>query len=287
MSWRDIYSYPDKVDRRTTFLAKVPSNSIYFAKPVILKDLYRGIHTDTAVDCINFGRGYFFYKNTGLTEHLGIYAFWLESGSDSVEIELDYVKQSKMFETKLKSGMGSAALNTYINEHVETRTAYASEVDGDLYGFIKEILRDVQKAYYEYKKQYQNTTLEFELDYSDHIESVKQLCDTYGYRFVLDDSDTHGKEITIFDGQSRRGRDNKVSFVSMPFGLMQTNGDFEDVATILGWYAGSYSADPPVRFKSADDMFDFIKRFLEIYKTIKDSANERFDGLKALVESSK
>lgn len=284
MSWRDIYSYPDKAGR-ITWLAKVPSNSIYFAEPTVLKNFYRGIHTDTAVDNINFGRGYFQYKNTSLTEHLGIHAFWLESGSDSVEIELDYAKQSKMFVANLKSSMGSTALNTYINEHVETRTTYASDVDGDLYGFIKEILRDVQKAYYEYKRQYQNTTLEFELDYSDHIESVKQLCDTYGYRFVLGDSDTHGKEITIFDRQSRRGRDNKVSFVSAPFGLMQTDGDFEDVATILGWYAGSYASDPPVRFKSADDMFDFIKRFLELYKTVKDSVNERFDDLNALVES--
>lgn len=286
MSWREIYSYPNNADRATR-LAKVPSNSIYFANPTILMNLYRGINTNTAVDNVNFGRGYFWYKNKGLTEHLTIHAFWLESGSNSVEIELDYVKRSKMFVANLKSNMGSTALNKYMNEHVEIRTAYASDVDGDLYGFIKVILCDAQKVYYEYQKQFHNTTLEFELDYSDHIESVKQLCDTYGYRFVLSDSDTHGKEITIFDGQSRKGRDNKVSFVSAPFGLMISDGDFEHVGTILGWYAGSYAPDPPVQFKSADNMFDFIKRFLTLYKTIKDSANEQFDDLKALVESSK
>jgi len=285
MSWKEIYSYPNKADRITR-LAKVPSNSIYFANPAILKDLYRGIQ-NTAVDSVNFGRGYFWYKNNSLAENLCIHSFWLDSGSDSVEIDLDYVKQTKMFEVKLKPSMGSTALNKYIGEHVEARTTYASEVNGDLYGFIKEILWDVQKAYYEYKRQYQNTTLEFELDYSEHIESVKQLCDTYGYRFVLSDSDTHGKEFTIFDGQNRKGRDNKVTFVSAPCGLIQTDGDFEHVGTILGWNANMYAADPPVRFKSADDMFDFIKRFLTLYKTIKDSANERFDDLNALVESSK
>lgn len=286
MSWREIYSYPNKA-ARVTRLAKVPSNSVYFAKPTILMNLYRGINTDTAVDNVNFGRGYFWYKNHGLTERLNIHVYWLESGNDYVEIKLDYVKQTKMFEARLKPSMGSTALNTYINEHVETRRAYASEVDGDLYGFIKVILSDVQKAYYEYKKQYQNTTLEFELDYSDSIESVKQLCDTYGYKFVLGDSDSHGKKFTIFDGQSRKGRVNQVSFVSAPFGLMTSDGDFEHVGSILGWYVRSYETDPPVRFKSADDMFDFIKRFLALYKTIKDSVNERFDDLNALVESSK
>ena len=58
MAWKDIYN-----PGSSSFIAKVPSNSIYYDKPKMLIDLYQACRNDKPVGELKFGNGWLNYKN--------------------------------------------------------------------------------------------------------------------------------------------------------------------------------------------------------------------------------
>lgn len=272
MAWKDIYN-----PGSSSFIAKVPSNSIYYDKPKMLIDLYQACRNDKPVGELKFGNGWLNYKNTGTHETLEVYLYLLDRVvglyNSSFSLHFDYNKQTKMYDYYLVPSMGCQAATNYVKEHIKcpkenVQHVYASEVGEDLFGYIKGIILDVQKVLYDYVMIYENRNLEFEIEYVEDIEKIKELVTSLGYRFYLGDHDTCGKEIAILDdNKSLNGYDNKIEFVSSPCGLIKTAGDFEYVASIMG-YKAEYG-EVKFKFKSPNDMFSFIKDMLIQYHEVK------------------
>jgi hypothetical protein len=272
MAWKDIYN-----PGSSSFIAKVPSNSIYYNKPKMLIDLYQACRNDKPVGELKFGNGWLNYKNTGTHETLEVYLYLLDRvfkgfNNSSFSLHFDYNKRTKMYDYYLVPSMGCQAATNYVKEHIKCpksneQHVYASEVGEDLFGYIKGIILDVQKAIYEYVMIYENGNLEFEIEYAEDIEKIKELAISLGYTFYFGDHDTCGKEIAILDDKSLSGYDNKIEFVSSPYGLMKTEGDFKYVASIMGYKANSGEAE--FKFKSPNDMFSFIKDMLIQYHDVK------------------
>lgn len=274
MAWKEIYN-----PGSSSFIAKVPSNSIYYSKPKMLIDLYRTACRNSNPDGeLKFGNGWLNYKNTGTHETLEVYLYLLDRvfkglHNCSFSLHFDYNKKMKMYEYYLVPSMCCQAATNYVKEHIKcpkehVQSVYASDVGEDLFGYIKGIILDVQKAIYDYVMIYENGNLEFEIEHVEDIEKIKELAISLGYTFHLGDHDTHGKEIVIFDGTSLNlNYDNKIVFVSSPCGLWKTEGDFEYIASIMG-YKAEYG-EAKFKFKSPKDMFSFIKDMLIQYHEVK------------------
>lgn len=291
MAWKDIY---DSDSKYSSFLAKVPSNSVYYSDPDRLIRLNRYLGLDQYPDGVMFGRGYLYYKNESAFERVSITSHFVDESTGgpkncSVEIRLDHVKRTKMFECSVRPSFNSVNADNYIREHiscpmtVSVKSYYASDVMDDLTVCIKDVLLETQKAYYDYLKRYQNDTLEFEIEYSDRLEEIKELAEGYGYTFVLEDHEVCGKQFSIMDGENRYGRNNVLTFVSVPFGLIATKGDFEWFGRLVGYNCDSW-ASPKTKFTDADAMFKFARDFIEHYHTVKDLTNHAHDEMEAYVQ---
>ncbi len=288
MAWKDIY---DKDTEYSCFVAKVPSNSVYYSNPDMLVRLKRYLGLNQYPDGVMFGRGYLYYKNGNDFDRVSINSYFTDKSTGgpkncSVEIHLDYIKRTKMFECSVSPSFNSENADNYIREHIScpmkdsVKSYHASDVMDDLSVCIKDVLLETQKAYYDYLKRYQNDTLEFEIEYSDRLEEIKTLAEGYGYTFVLEDHEVCGKQFSTRDGENRYGRDNVLSFVSVPFGLITTKGDFECFGRLAGYSCDSY-ASPRTTFADADAMFKFARDFIEHYHTVKDLMNHAHDALEA------
>ena len=272
MAWKTIYS------EKNNFIAKVPSNSIYYNKPNMLTDLYKACQNKEA-GTTKFGNGWLNYKNTNTHETLEVNMYFIDHDkmfegfrNSSFVLHFDYNKQTKMYDYYLAPSMSCQALTNYIKEHIKCpkdneQHVYASEVGEDLYGYIEGIVLDVQKAFLEYFVIYRNGSLEFEIDHAEDIEQIKELATKLGYTFQFGDHENLGKKITILDDKSLSGYDNEIAFVTSPYSLYTTAGDFKYVAGILG-YNIEYSG-PRFKFKTTEDMFRFIKDMLIQYNEVK------------------
>ena len=272
MAWKEIYS------EKGNFIAKVPSNSIYYSNPGLLKSMYESCRNAQQEDGLMFGNGWLSYKNTGTYETLEINVYLTEKllpvlTNSRCTLHFDYNKKTKMFDYYLTASMCCTAMTNYVLEHIKfnknnEQHVYASEIMGNLWDYIKNLFFEVQQAVYDYVKIYKNNTLEFEIEYVEDIEKVKELTTSLGYRFYFGDHDVYGKEIAILDDNtSLNGYDNKIEFVSSPCGLRKTEGDFEYVASIMGYKADHGEAK--FKFKSPKDMFSFIKDMLIQYHEVK------------------
>lgn len=271
MAWKEIYS------EKGNFIAKVPSNSIYYNNTALLKSMYNECRNEQQESGLMFGNGYLSYKNTGSHETLEISLYLIEKvfpsyNSSRCTLHFDYNKKTKMFDYYLVPSMSCEAMTNYVLEHIKftkgnEQHVYASEIMDNPWNYIKKLLFEVQQVSYDYIKIYKNNTLEFEIEYVEDIEKVKELATSLGYTFYLGDHDTCGKEIAILDDKSLNGYDNKIEFVSSPCGLRKTEGDFEYVASIMG-YKADYR-DHRLKFKSPKDMFSFIKDMLIQYHDVK------------------
>ena len=271
MAWKEIYSEDNN------FIAKVPSNSIYYREPELLKTIYKACRNKNKENGFIFGNGWVNYKNTGTHETLEINIYVLENlpvlRNSHCTLHFDYNKKTKMYDYYLNPGMSCAAMTKYVGEHIKfnknnEQHVYASEIMDNPWGYIKGLLSEVQQAMYDYVKIYQNNTLEFEIEYAEAIEKIKEQATSLGYRFHLGDHDTSGKEIAILDdNKSLNGWDNKIEFVSSPCELKKTEGDFEYVASIMGYKAEH--GDTKYKFKTPNDMFSFIKDMLNLYHEVK------------------
>lgn len=272
MAWKTIYS------EKNNFIAKVPSNSIYYNKPNMLTDLYQACQNKEA-NVIKFGNGWLSYKNTNTHETLEVNMYFIDPDkmfegfrNSSFVLHFDYNKQMKMYDYYLEPSMSSTAATDYIKEHIKCtkdneQHVYASEVGEDLFGYIKGIILDVQKAFNEYFVIYSNGRLEFEIDHAEDIEQIKELATKFGYTFHFSDHDNLGKKITILDDKCLSGYDSEIAFVTSPCSLYTTYGDFKYFAGILG-YSIEHSS-PKFKFKSAEDMFSFAKDILIQYHEVK------------------
>ena len=271
MAWREIYS------DNNNYIAKVPSNSIYYHRPELLKTIYNACRYDCKVSGFIFGNGWLDYKNTGTHETLEINVYVTEKlfpiyDSSRCTLHFDYNKKMKMFDYYLVPRMSSEAMTKYVKEHIKfnkdnEQHVYASEIMDNLWDYIKGLFLEVQQVAYDYMKIYKNDTLEFEIEYSEAIEEIKELTTSLGYTFYYGDHDTSGKEIAILDDKGLNGYDNKIEFVSSPCKLDKTEGDFEYVASIMG-YKADYNCGK-FKFKSPNDMFSFIKDMLNLYHEVK------------------
>lgn len=271
MAWKEIYS------EKGNFIAKVPSNSIYYSNPGLLKSMYESCRNEHQESGLMFGNGWLNYKNTGSHETLEINLYLIEKvfpsyNSSRCTLHFDYNKTTKMFDYYLVPSMSCEAMTNYVLEHIKfnkdnEQHVYASEIMDNPWNYIKKLLFEVQQVSYDYMKIYKNNTLEFEIEYVEDLEKVKELATSLGYTFYLGDHDTCGKEIAILDDKSLNGYDNKIEFVSSPCGLERTGGDFEYVASIMG-YKVDYG-DHRLKFKSPKDMFSFIKDMLIQYHEVK------------------
>lgn len=270
MAWKEIYS------ENNNYIAKVPSNSIYYHKPELLKNIYKACRNEHSGNGFIFGNGWLDYKNTGTHETMEVNIYVTEklpvTGCSRCTLHFDYNKKMKMYDYYLVPNMSCEAMTKYVKEHIKfnkdnEQHVYASEILGDLWGYIKGLLLEVQRVVYDYVKIYQNETLAFEIEYSEAIEEIKELATSLGYTFYFSDHDTCGKEIAILDDESLNGYDNKIEFVSSPCGLKYTQGDFEYVASIMG-YKAEYG-EAKFKFKTPNDMFSFIKDMLNLYHEVK------------------
>lgn len=271
MAWKEIYS------EKGNFIAKVPSNSIYYNNTGLLKSMYESCRNEQQENGLMFGNGWLSYKNTGSHETLEINLYLIEKvfpsyNSSRCTLHFDYNKTTKMFDYYLVPSMSCEAMTNYVLEHIKfnkdnEQHVYASEIMDNPWNYIKKLLFEVQQVSYDYIKIYKNNTLEFEIEYVEDLEKVKELATSLGYTFYLGDHDTCGKEIAILDDKSLNGYDNKIEFVSSPCGLERTGGDFEYVASIMG-YKVDYG-DHRLKFKSPKDMFSFIKDMLIQYHEVK------------------
>lgn len=283
MAWKEIYS------EKNNFIAKVPSNSIYYNKPKMLTDLYNACHKDSNGE-LKFGNGWLNYKNTGTHETLEVNMYFIDPDkmfegfrNSSFVLHFDYNKRTKMYDYYLVPSMSCQALTDYIRGHIKCpkqneQHVYASEVGENLYRYIEGIILEVQKAFHEYFVIYSNGRLEFEIDHAEDIEEIKKLAESFGYTFHLGDHENLGKSITIFDGKSLSNYDNELKCVTSPCSLYTTAGDFKYVAGIMG-YNIEYSG-PKFKFKSPEDMFSFIKDMLRLYNEVKTkvlSVRSQFD----------
>ena len=271
MAWKEIYS------EKGNYIAKVPSNSIYYNNTALLKSMYESCRNEKQENGLMFGNGWLNYKNTGSHETLEINLYLIEKvfpsyNSSRCTLHFDYNKKTKMFDYYLVPNMSCEAMTNYVLEHIKfnkdnEQHVYASEIMDNLWNYIKKLLFEVQQVSYDYMKIYKNNTLEFEIEYVEDIEKVKELAASLGYTFYIGDHDTCGKEIAILDDKSLNGYDNKIEFVSSPCGLERTGGDFEYIASIMG-YKVDYG-DHRLKFKSPKDMFSFIKDMLIQYHEVK------------------
>lgn len=271
MAWKEIYS------EKGNFIATVPTNSIYYNNTALLKSMYNECRNEQQENGLMFGNGWLSYKNTGSHETLEICLCLIEKvfpsyNSSRCTLHFDYNKKTKMFDYYLVPSMSCEAMTNYVLEHIKftkgnEQHVYASEIMDNPWNYIKKLLFEVQQVSYDYMKIYKNNTLEFEIEYVEDIEKVKELATSLGYTFYLGDHDTCGKEIAILDDKSLNGYDNKIEFVSSPCGLERTGGDFEYVASIMG-YKVDYG-DHRLKFKSPKDMFSFIKDMLIQYHDVK------------------
>lgn len=272
MAWKEIYT------EKGNYIAKVPSNSIYYRNPELLKSIHNACRNVRQEDGLMFGNGWLSYKNTGTHETLEIYLYMTENllptlTNSRCSLHFDYNKKTKMFDYFMVPSMCSEAMTKYVVEHIKfnknnEQHVYASEIMDNPWNYIKELFFEVQQVTYDYIRLYKNDTLEFEIEYAEDIEKVKELTTSLGYRFHLGDHDTCGKEIAILDDdESLNGYDNKIEFVSSPCGLRCTEGDFEYVASIMGYKANS--GESKFKFKTPNDMFSFIKDMLNLYHEVK------------------
>ncbi len=271
MAWKEIYT------EKGNYIAKVPSNSIYYNNTALLKSMYEACRNEQQESGLIFGNGWLSYKNTGTHETLELNVYLTEKllptlTTSRCTLHFDYNKKTKMFDYYLVPSMCSAAMTKYIAEHIKfnkgnEQHVYASEILDNPWNYIKELFFEVQQATYDYVKIYKNDTLEFEIEYAEDIEKIKELATSLGYRFYLGDDDTCGKEIAILDGESLNGYDNKIEFVTSPCGLMKTGGDFEYVASIMG-YKADFGSNLNFKFKTPNDMFSFIKDMLNLYHEV-------------------
>lgn len=273
MAWKKIYS------EKNNFIAKVPSNSIYYDKPKMLTDLYKACQNKESDGALKFGSGWLGYKNTGTHETLEVNMYFIDPDkmfegfrNSSFVLHFDYNKQTKMYDYYLVPSMSCQALTDYIKGHIKCpkdneQHVYASEVGENLYGYIEGIILDVQKAFLDYFVIYRNGSLEFEIDHAEDIAQIKELAESLGYTFHCGDHENLGKKISVLDGKSLSGYDNEIAIVTSPCSLYTTAGDFKYVAGIMG-YNIEYSG-PRFKFKTTEDMFSFIKDMLIQYHEVK------------------
>lgn len=271
MAWKEIYS------EKGNYIAKIPSNSIYYNNPELLRSMYKVSRNEKQEDGLIFGNGWLNYKNTGTHETLEIDLYMTERLLPTFDnswcaLHFDYDKKTKMFDYYLVPSMSSVAMTNYILEHIKptkdnVQHVYASEIWDNPWNYIKGIFLEVQQAAYDYVKIYKNDTLEFEIEYAEDIEKVKELVTSLGYTFYFGDHETCGKLVAIMDNKSLNGFDNQIEFVSSPCGLRKTEGDFEYFASIMGYTATG--GEPKFKFKSPKDMFSFIKDMLIQYHEVK------------------
>jgi hypothetical protein len=270
MAWKEIYM-PNSVHR----VAKVPSNSIYYNDPNILINLYDSIKSGTPNNGLNFGNGYMYYTNTGDYESLNIQLDSLikdipELCTDvSMEIVLKHIKKIKMFEYYVKPNMRSwHAMNTVISmiscSKESRKTIYVSEVINDLYGFIHKLAVETQEAMFKYYKGFKNNVLEFDIEYAEELEEIKSLVESAGCRFVILDDQNYGKELCIIKDSKPSRHDSEIKFVTIPYGILWYDGDFEYICKLLG-YEPAIIDKPSVGFENAKEMFNFIRKVFKLY----------------------
>lgn len=285
MAWKDIYDPTEK--RSTKLVAKVPSSSIYYNNPDVLVKLHQGIRPTDSPDLM-FGNGTLIYKNTGSHETLQIYVFlqqklFAENTNVSIDINFDYNKKTKMYDYRVAPSMGSEEASNYVRERLDfpkgtVKHVYASDVGDDIFGFIKKIILDVQKALFEHIKIYENKKLEFEINYAEELEKLKSYVASRGLRLHLGDSTAYGKVLALIDDNAGTKLTSKIEFVSSPCGLFSSQGTLENFLNLFNYTTG-YSSEPKYKFKSPEDMFEFIKtvtvQYFELRSKFKD-VHEQF-----------
>lgn len=275
MAWREIYSL-----NMTTLVAKVPSNSVYYDNTACLANLYDRVRNDKPTDGVPFGGGWLSYKNEAGFECLKITVYnksgLFDIGNASVEVHMDYDKKSRVYQYYVKLSLCNDGANDYVREHMDfcdeqkPKTVHVSDLNGDLWEFIKGLLMTVQNAYQEYYKIYKNELLAFNIDNMESIGELKDFVEKLGYRIEVTEDKTDGNIICIHDDADLTFVSSDISFVTMPVcHIWKTNGYFDRIYEILG-YKPSYSSRNAYRFKDPKDMFEFIKKFISCYKEVQD-----------------
>lgn len=262
MAWKEIH-VPNGVH------LKVPSNSIYYHDSSILINLYNSISNSTPKNGLSFGRGYMYYTNTSDYESLNIRLYSLikdipELCTDvSIEIELNHIKKTKMFEYDVKPIMGawhaSNAVNSMISCSVKSKkTVYVSEVIDDLYGLVYKLAIETQEAMFKYYREYKNEVLEFDIEYAEELEEIKSLVESVGCRFVISDDQKYGKELCIIKDAETAGSDSRIEFVTIPSKIQRYDGDFSYICKLLKYDTGT-------RFENPKEMLNFIRKIFKLY----------------------
>lgn len=268
MAWKEIY-----VPNGMHLIAKVPSNSIYYNDSNILINLYNSIHSRTPNNGLNFGNGYMYYTNTSDYESLNIHLYSLikdipELYTDvSMEIVLNHIKKTNMFEYYVNPSMGARHATNAISSMISCpakskKIIYVSEVIDDLYGLVHKLAIETQEAMFKYYKRFKNKVLEFDIEYAEELEKIKSLVESAGCRFVIMDDQKYGKELCIIKDSEKVGGDSKIVFVTIPYGIQRYDGDFEHICKLLDYESGS---EPRVRFANAKEMLNFIMKVFKLY----------------------
>lgn len=248
---------------------KVPSNSIYYNDTSILINLYKSINSSTPTDGLYFGRGYMYYTNTSEYESLNIHLYSIitdvpELRTDvSIEIVLNHIKKTKMFEYYVKPHMGVGHASNAICSMISCsakfkKTVYVSEVIDDLYGLVHKLAIETQDAMYKYCKGFKNKVLEFDIEYAEELEEIKSLIESVGCRFVISDDQNYGKELCIIKDSETAGGDSKIEFVTIPSKILRYDGDFEYICKLLRYDTG-------VQFENAKELLNFIRKIFKLY----------------------
>lgn len=262
MAWKEIHV-------QNGVHLKVPSNSIYYHDSNILINLYKSINSSTPTDGLYFGRGYMYYTNMSEIESLNIHLYSIitdvpELRTDvSIEIVLNHIKKTKMFEYYVKPHMGTEYASNAICSMISCsakskKTVYVSEVIDDLYGLVHKLAIETQDAMYKYCKGFKNKVLEFDIEYAEELEEIKSLIESVGCRFIISDDQNYGKELCIIKDSETAGGDSKIEFVTIPGKIRRYNGDFEYICKLLRYDTG-------VRFENAKELLNFIRKIFKLY----------------------
>lgn len=284
--WKEIYahvnqSYTGRLEERSVYLCKVPTNSIFYFNDILKKlceEHYGHEHVGHG-----FVWNYPDYKNSREVEDLKI-KFTSNFGkiinlreAGGFDLHLEVNKVTKYVNSKIEPKTYSIELDNYIKENLSVeleRTMHTSnfvhEDGAEFRRYISKVIESANECVVQFYHKYTNKVTEFEINYMDVMDNTRQHLEECGLHWVVGDTEKHGKRIEIGIDEY-----NTMEIKTDPSKISSHTGLMRDLVNLIMGKTGT--GDIP--FNSTDDMFKFINTFADIYKAYKIAMATTYNGI--------
>ena len=284
--WKEIYAhvnmlYGSKVENRSVYICKVPSNSIFYFNDLLTKLREEWNEHE------HVGQGFIWdyadYKNTSEAEDLKI-KFTSDfrkiislHAAGGFEIRLDVNKATKYVKSTIVPKTYSIELDNYIKENLSVElersmyvTNFVHEDGTEFRRYVSKVIESMNECVVQFYHKYTNKVTEFEINYMDVMDNTRQHLEECGLTWAVGDTEKHGKRLEICID-----KDSEMEIKTDPCKISSHCGRVRDILNLI--MGKAVSGD--ILFNSVDDMFKFINTFADMYKAYKIAMATTYNGI--------